>query len=315
LEVKGLRREFSVAGSSRPLVAVNDVSLTVKEGSVAGIVGESGSGKSTLGYCLSGYLRPTTGDVTVLGEPLTWGKRVRSLPKVQMAFQDAFESLDPRWTIGESLREAADASGASEQDIAHAVESMGMDVEILDRHPSDLSPGYQKVINLVRAVVAGARVIVADEPTSGLDLRSRRLMAGALRTLAHNSGITLLLISHDLPFIQHLADTIYVMYLGDVVEQGDKSRVFSHPMHPYARALVAASLREESVKLAGEIPSPTDRPTGCPLAARCPFAEARCWQEEQRLLGGSEHQWACWKAESIDSQMSHKKEKEGVKSA
>ncbi|WP_325106300.1 oligopeptide/dipeptide ABC transporter ATP-binding protein [Segeticoccus sp.] len=293
---------------------MNDVSLTVTEGSVVGIVGESGSGKSTLGYCLSGYLRPTSGSVTVLGEPLTWSRRTRSVPKVQMAFQDAFESLDPRWTIGESLREAAAASGASEQDIADAVESMGMRTDILDQHPSDLSPGYQKVINLVRAVVAGARVIVADEPTSGLDLRSRRLMAGALRTLARNSGISLLLISHDLPFIQHLADTIYVMYLGDVVEQGDKSRVFSHPMHPYARALVAASLREESVKLAGEIPSPTDRPKGCPLAGRCPFAEARCWAEEQRLLGGSDHQWACWKAEDIDKEI-RSREEEGVKSA
>lgn len=310
LSVRGLRREFKVAGSVKRLVAVNSVSFDVNSGSVTGIVGESGSGKTTLGYCLAGYLRASSGEIGIGDDVSHDGRRMRGVPKVQMAFQDAFESLDPRWTVGQSLKEAAEAAGASDADVREALGSMGLDLSIQDLLPAQLSAGHQKVVNLARAVVAGARVIVADEPTSGLDLRSRRSMAAALHALSRDSGITLLLISHDLAFIQHLCDTVFVMYLGDVVEEGRAREVFNHPMHPYARALVAAAAREDSVKLSGEIPSPTDRIPGCPLAGRCPFAEERCWVEPQDLIGSELHRWACWKADRIEKEINQMTENE-----
>jgi oligopeptide/dipeptide ABC transporter ATP-binding protein len=218
---------------------------------------------------------------------------------IQMTFQDAFESFDPRWTVRHSLLEACEASGASWNKALVTLSSLGVSQEGIDVLPGGLSTGAQKVLNLVRAVVAGAQLLVADEPTSGLDLTARRRMASAMRKLAVDEDVTLVIISHDMAFVRHLTQNIHVMYLGDIVEQGPTSEVFRRPMHPYTKALLAASLRERSVKLSGEIPSPTDRSAGCPLAGRCPFAEERC-SEPQPMVGAGPHSWACWKANAIE---------------
>lgn len=299
VEVSRLRREFWVEGSSRPLIAVHDIDLRIPQGLIAGVVGESGSGKSTLGYCLSGYLRPTSGSIKIMGEEIVGRADTNLSSLVEMAFQDAFESLDPRWTIGQSLREAAHASGADDPQILQTLKSVGVDPDILGRRPAEIPSGAQKVVNLIRAVLAGARVIIADEPTSGLDLYARRHLASALRVLSRETGLTILLISHDLPFVRYLAHLLFVMYLGDVVESGVCEGIFEDPMHPYSRALIAASRREDTIRLSGEIPSPTDRIEGCPLASRCPFAEDVCWTTPQPLIGRIDHKWACWKAEGI----------------
>lgn len=298
LETEELVKEFRIAGSARPLVAVNGVSVAMAPGEIVAIVGESGSGKSTLGYCLSGHLGATSGHLQVLGNPVDWRRQRGADVGVQMAFQDAYESLDPRWSVERSLKEAVDAGDGNWDDVLETVRSLGLDAEILRAKPSEVSVATQKVLNLVRAVVAGSHVIVADEPTSGLDLQARWRMAEAVRKLASNQGVTLVLISHDMAFVRHLADHVYVMYLGNIVEQGPTADIFNQPRHPYTMALVAAAFRQRSVELSGEIPSPTDRPMGCPLTTRCPFAEARC-HEKQELAGAAAHRWACWKADRI----------------
>lgn len=301
LQIDDLYKGFRIPESTNPLMAVNGVSFTLRAGTIVSVVGESGSGKSTLGYCLSGHLNPTSGTICIQGREVDWREELGIDARVQMAFQDAFESLDPRWSVERSLREAVEAGGTAWSETLEIMRTLGLDDDILRASPRNLPVGTQKILNLLRAAATGARLVVADEPTSGLDLEARRRMARVLRRLARSAGLTLVLISHDMPFVRHLSDQIYVMYLGGIVEEGPTEKVFNDPRHPYTMALVAAALRQRSVKLAGEIPSPTDRPSGCPLATRCPFAETKCREEGQMLIGDDDHRWACWKADSIPS--------------
>jgi len=298
MEVRALSKDFRIPGAQVPLKAVSDVSLSVASGRVVAIVGESGSGKSTLGYCMSGHVLPTRGEVVIDGHSVNWTKARGVHVGVQMAFQDAFESMDPRWPIEQSLREASVAGDTGWDDVLAVIASVGIDGSVLKKPPAEVPIGTQKVLNLVRSVVAGARVIVTDEPTAGLDLLARRRLTGAVKRLA-TEGIALAVISHDMAFVEHISQYVYVMYLGKIVEEGTTEAIFSRPRHPYTMALVAASLRRKSVTLRGEIPSPAERGQGCPLASRCPFAVAKCLVEEQQLLGTESHRWACWKAEDV----------------
>ena len=312
LRVEGLVKRFPVQSgmfrSSAQLHAVAGVDLEVAPGEVLAVVGESGSGKSTLARCILRLLDPTAGrivfddvDVTsARGKDLEVFRR-----RVQPVFQDPFSSLDPRWTVGRSVREALDAQalGTTEERaarVADLLDRVGLHASLADRRPHELSGGQRQRVGIAAALAPSPALIVADEPVSALDVSVQAQVLNLLAELQRDLGLAILFVAHDLSVVRHISHRVAVMYLGRIVETGATEAVFGDPQHPYTQALLGAipvidpSRRLRPAELAGEIPSPIAPPTGCRFHTRCPVAIARCTDDDPEMTDfGGGHRAAC----------------------
>lgn len=298
LRVDNLVKHFPIRGGDKVVHAVEKVSLTVRKGESIGLVGESGSGKTTVGRCLLQLVSPTAGSVVYDNVDLariSQSAMRRYRARLQIVFQDPFESVNPRWTIGEILAEPLRVHGsfskAEMRSRAIAIlDLVGLPADLVDRRPRGLGAGTLQRINIARALICEPEFIVLDEPTSVLAPKARNELIELLVRLQKELGLAYLFISHDLTTVRYLCQRVAVMYLGQIVEEGSVEDVFTDPKHPYSRALLSAHLfpdptrrrpdNPEPAQLQGEIPSPIDLPTGCYLASRCPFVTDKCSQPQ-----------------------------------
>ena len=317
LNATGLTRYYQVSRGpftkAATLKALDGVSFSVAPGQTLAVVGESGCGKSTLARLITLIEPPTAGSFVldgIDGVTATRAQRRHLRKSVQMIFQDPFGSLNPRKKIGAILEEpVAINTDLSAGERANASRTMmakvGLRPEHYGRYPHMFSGGQRQRIAIARALMLSPRVVVADEPVSALDLSIQAQVLNLMMDLQDELNLAYLFISHDLSVVRHIADEVLVMYLGRAVEQGAKETIFEHPLHPYTRALLAATPRvdpgdrKQRVVLTGELPSPLDPPPGCAFHRRCPHATELCSAErpEPRLLGG--RLVACHHAEAI----------------
>ncbi len=296
------------------LQAVAGVSFTVKPGQTLAVVGESGCGKSTLARMVSLIETPSAGElrlngVDVVHAPLADRLALRRC--VQMVFQNPYGSLNPRKKIGAILQAPLEINtplpAAECADQARAMLALvGLRPEHYDRYPHMFSGGQRQRIAIARALMLKPALIVANEPVSALDVSIQAQVLNLLANLQHELGLAYLFISHDLGVVRHIAHDVLVMYLGHAVEQGEKKTIFSHPLHPYTRALLAStpgivgsgSSLPRTV-LTGELPSPLNPPSGCVFSTRCPSATGRCRIERPLLRELAGRQVACHEAEQF----------------
>lgn len=290
ISVQHLTKHFRLRGAAAYVQAVNDVSLQIERGQTVGLVGESGSGKTTVGRCILRLIEPTSGEVFFMGKPVTQlsSSQFRLLRrKMQLVFQDPYDSLDPRVTVGETIKEplrlwSQDSQDQQRERVEELVSLVNLRKEDLKAYPHQLSGGEQQRIGIARALACEPDFIVLDEPTSSLDPTAGAEIIQLLIRLQEQLRMSYLFISHDLRVVHTISRQVAVMYLSRVVEMGPTEEVFSNPLHPYSQALLSSvPLPDPTTKrrpkiLRGEIPSPINLPTGCYLASRCPRAVARC---------------------------------------
>jgi len=313
LEVRDLKKHFRVKGArlwDRPVSvkAVDGITFTVNKAETLGLVGESGCGKTTTSKLVLAAEKPTSGVIAFEGveiSALPDGQLQDYRRKVQVVFQDPFSSLSPRMRVGEIIAEPLQAhNGISRQDlqvrVGELLELVGMRPDMARLFPHEFSGGQRQRLAIARALSTDARLIVLDEPVSALDVSIRAHIIVLLEDLQERLGVSYLFIAHDLAAVSHLSQRTAVMYLGKLVEVADSLALCKEPLHPYTKALFAASLpshpdepREEIV-LSGEVPSALNPPSGCHFHPRCPFAMARCREEEPVLTELSPgHSVAC----------------------
>ncbi|WP_051242460.1 ABC transporter ATP-binding protein [Stappia stellulata] len=301
LEARDLARRFKVGSSflATPQVvrAVDGVSLSVRRGETLAIVGESGCGKSTLARLLLRLLRPSSGQVLYDGTDISDlpEREMRRLRKdLQFIFQDPFSSLNPRMTVGAIVEEPMRVHGigtraSRPQQVADLLRRVGLRAEYANRYPHEFSGGQRQRIGIARALACGPRVLIGDEPVSALDVSIQAQVINLLEELKAEFDLTLVLIAHDLAVIRHMSDRVAVMYLGEIVEQGETDTLYDAPLHPYTQALMRAipipSPRSRKVDsgLTGDVPSPLAPPPGCRFHTRCPLASGICKVERPPL--------------------------------
>uniref|UniRef100_UPI0038B9E7B1 ABC transporter ATP-binding protein n=1 Tax=Desulfocicer vacuolatum TaxID=2298 RepID=UPI0038B9E7B1 len=315
LSVSGLTKHFPVRGGiflgqTGVVHAVDDVSFSIKKGETLGLVGESGCGKTTLGRCVMGLYPPTAGKVFLHGKNMALenSRQMKSMRlQMQMIFQDPFESLNARHTVGEILREKYIIHGkkrvGTDQEIKTLLERVGLSGDDIHRFPHEFSGGQRQRIGIARAISLNPRVVICDEPVSALDVSVQSQILNLMVTLQREMGLTYLFISHDLAVVKHVSDRIAVMYLGKIVEFTTARALYKHPYHPYTRALLSAIplpdplARKQRIILKGEVPSPETPPPGCRFHTRCPHVMDICSTKEPKLkplkVQGSPHLTAC----------------------
>jgi peptide/nickel transport system ATP-binding protein len=305
LEVEGLAKSFETKGKAL-LRAVDGVSFTLARGETLCLVGESGCGKSTVGKLILRLIEPSAGVVRIDGAEMTQAKGavLRAMRKrVQMIFQDPFASLNPRLRaetiVGEPLENYGGFSAAQRKEkVAHLFSQVGLRPEAAQKYPFEFSGGQRQRLGIARALALSPDLIVADEPVSALDVSVQAQVLNLLVDLREALGLAYLFISHDLGVVEHIAHRVAVMYLGRIVEIGNKRDIFNAPKHPYTQALIdAAPVADPRVKrqrtvLEGDVPSPLDPPKGCAFHPRCPHAFARCAVEAPQMTRRDEGHFA-----------------------
>lgn len=281
------------AGRGQVVHAVNDVSLEIGYGETVGLIGESGSGKSTLARLLLRLQVPDAGRVVFADQDLSAldqaGLR-RMRAQMTVVFQEPYESLNPRMTIGSNVEEPLRIHGVpAHRDQRHALvsetlERVALPRGVAEKYPKELSGGQQQRVGIARAIVTRPKFIVLDEPTSSLDVSVQAHILELLAQLQRDLNLSYLFISHDIHTVEYISERVAVMYLGQILETGPTRSVFDASAHPYTKALLSSSLSADPdvsrprFLLQGEIPSPTEIPSGCPLYGRCPVALDACAQ-------------------------------------
>ena len=305
VRVENLKKYFPIkAGILQRKVgdtkAVDDISFDIHPGETLGMVGESGCGKTTVARTILRIYRPTSGEVYFDGLPLSSMKN-RDLRQVrrrmQMVFQDPFASLNPRLTAGEIVGEPFEihslARGAEKQKkVEELFQRVGLSKEFMKRFPHEFSGGQCQRIGVARALALNPELIVCDEPIAALDISIQAQIVNLMQELQKELNLTYLFIAHDLSVVKHISDRVLVMYVGKVMELASRERLYNDPLHPYTQALLSAvpipdpvqEMRRQRIILSGDLPSPSDPPTGCRFHTRCPYSGQICVLTEPPLL-------------------------------
>jgi len=303
---KGIIRQQKIA----EVKAVDGVNFFIRKGETLGLVGESGCGKTTLGRCLLQLIRPTSGEVSFEGKDLCCmeGEALRSIrQRMQIIFQDPFDSLDPRMTAGEIVAEPLRVhtrirGKALMEKIGELLKIVGLDPTMADRYPHQFSGGQRQRLGIARALAIRPSFIVCDEPISALDVSIQAQIINLLEDLQTEFDLTYLFIAHDLSVVRHISHRVAVMYLGKIVEVANRDALYRVAKHPYTIALLSAvpipdpvvEATRERIILKGEIPSPIALPPGCNFHPRCPIGVENCQKEVPSLREIEEGHWvAC----------------------
>ena len=299
LQVENLTKYFykpqGLFGQKKQTVkSVDHISFDIMRNETLGLVGESGCGKTTVGRTITRLYEPTDGRIIFDGQDISHLTKKELLPyrkKMQMIFQDPYASLNARMTVMDIIREALDLHSdlktkeEKSRRVYELLDRVGLMREHANRYPHEFSGGQRQRICIARALALNPEFVVCDEPVSALDVSIQAQIINLLKELQDKYNLTYLFISHDLSVVEHISDTVGVMYLGNLVEYGATPDIFSHPLHPYTKALFSAipipdpTIRRERIVLQGSIPSPANPPKGCKFHTRCPYATERCKTE------------------------------------
>jgi oligopeptide/dipeptide ABC transporter ATP-binding protein len=290
--------------------AVDGVDFEIDKGKTLGLVGESGCGKTTIGRSILRLIEPDAGNIIYKGADITGFSQNEIKPlrkEMQIIFQDPFGSLNPRMTIGLSIEEGLRILDQNrhmnrKKRVKELLEMVGISASAADRYPHEFSGGQRQRIGIARALSVEPTIIVCDEPVSALDVSIQAQIINLLKRLQSELGLSYLFIAHNLHVVSYISDTIAVMYLGHIMEDGPAEALYDNPVHPYTLALFSAvpsadpDERREHEALSGDVPSPIDPPPGCKFQGRCPLVEDRCREEEIQFYEvGKNHTVRCWK--------------------
>lgn len=307
VQVVCLKKYFPMRGG-KTVYAVDGVSFDLKKRETLGLVGESGSGKSTVARCMLQLLRPTQGDILFEGQNLVGLSEARLKNfrgQMQIIFQDPYGSLTPRMRISALLSEPLEVHKVGNKKqrremVINLLQKVGLKPEHMNRYPHEFSGGQRQRISIARALMLNPKVLIADEPVSALDVSIRAQILNLLVDLQREYTLSYLFVSHDLSVIKYMCERVMVMYLGKIVEVAPKKELFSNHQHPYTMALVSAipvpAVREnmQRVVLQGDVPSPSNPPSGCKFHTRCPSRMDLCEKLEPTLKKiGEDHYVAC----------------------
>lgn len=313
IEVKNLKTHFPVKRKrlkekKKVVKAIDNISLVIYKGETLGIVGESGSGKSTLGRTILKLTEPTSGEIYYRNTPITKlkGSELQKYRNaMQMVFQDPYSSLNPRMRVGDILQEPMKLQlSMSKEDrqkrVLTLLEKVGLRADAVDKYPHEFSGGQRQRIGIARALAINPAFIIGDEPVSALDVSVQSQVLNLMMDLQEEFNLTYLFISHDLSVVKHISDRVAVMYLGNIVEIGEKEKIFATPRHPYTNALLQAipvvdfTKKRETIPLKGDLPNPINPPIGCVFHTRCPHVMPKCQQKKPLLQGTDAQQVACF---------------------